>query len=355
MINADEVLFFRELSESEACTEVYVRDISPKDASAVLQQLADLLPLQSYGLTHLKRVRRQKADSDGVCAKHEYRLQVLLCPVSEYEYLSDDTKVLTGIQDRSKLVAVQASKTAPQTRAEFESWSSLWPTLFRPTELDRDRELGTHSEDDLKLIRQYMKMVVEDEEECSRLALEFPGLVDKSNSEAEILRFLESLNVSGGIVVNPENGFIVCTSSAFYRSKFDDDSVSSDGKKASFSHPLNSTTMRCIEAVACIVRSEMESPRLPLVMDSASDNRSASADALGDNHYLCSGLDLYLDREPDLMSSMGLVHSRIRRVYFRVPEPKIGALKSNTHLHSLRELNHRYRAFFVSEGGEKKE
>lgn len=69
-------------------------------------------------------------------------------------------------------------------------------------------------------------------------------------------------------------------------------------------------------------------------------------DVLPENAYLCSGLDLYLTYEPDLMSSMALVHSRIRRVYFKHRDAEAGALISGRgHIHSLRALNHHYRVF----------
>lgn len=50
--------------------------------------------------------------------------------------------------------------------------------------------------------------------------------------------------------------------------------------------------------------------------------------------------------EPDLMSAMALVHSRIRRVYFVRRVAAAGALASGWgHIHSLAALNHHYRAF----------
>lgn len=70
-------------------------------------------------------------------------------------------------------------------------------------------------------------------------------------------------------------------------------------------------------------------------------------DLLPKGHYLCTGLDLYLVYEPDMMASMALVHSRIRRVFIGYPR-KDGALVSGEHhLHALRALNHHYRVFQV--------
>jgi hypothetical protein len=46
------------------------------------------------------------------------------------------------------------------------------------------------------------------------------------------------------------------------------------------------------------------------------------------------------------MDAMALVHSRIRRVVYAAPSTD-GALATNHHVHTLRSLNHRYRAFVL--------
>lgn len=97
------------------------------------------------------------------------------------------------------------------------------------------------------------------------------------------------------------------------------------------SHPVYTPTMLCIEGIAAIVRGE-----IPDMLD-----------LLPEDPYLCSGLDLYLMVEPDLMSSMALIHSRIRRVFFLTEDSDSGALMSKGHLHELRALNHKFRVFHV--------
>jgi tRNA-specific adenosine deaminase 3 len=59
--------------------------------------------------------------------------------------------------------------------------------------------------------------------------------------------------------------------------------------------------------------------------------------------YMCTGYDCYVVIEPCAMCAMGLVHSRVRRVIFCVPDPKGGVLGgSGLRLHSKRSLNHHY-------------
>lgn len=57
--------------------------------------------------------------------------------------------------------------------------------------------------------------------------------------------------------------------------------------------------------------------------------------------------DVYLTKEPTVYESMALVHSRVRRVVFGVPDREMGGLGGTTTagIHSLPGTNHHFRAF----------
>jgi tRNA(Arg) A34 adenosine deaminase TadA len=76
------------------------------------------------------------------------------------------------------------------------------------------------------------------------------------------------------------------------------------------------------------------------------DEIKGKRDLLDHNHYLCEGLDLYTTHEPDIMSCMALVHSRIKAVYFMEPSSN-GGLETNFHIHTMPTLNHHYRAYRI--------
>eukprot|EP00300_Choanocystis_sp_HF-7_P015876 c19208_g1_i4.p1 GENE.c19208_g1_i4~~c19208_g1_i4.p1 ORF type:complete len:129 (+),score=30.41 c19208_g1_i4:1-387(+) len=64
--------------------------------------------------------------------------------------------------------------------------------------------------------------------------------------------------------------------------------------------------------------------------------------------YLCSGYDLYTTLEPCIMCSMGLVHSRIRRVFYMQRNLEFGGLGGKLCIHTEPSLNHRFEVFQVT-------
>lgn len=63
--------------------------------------------------------------------------------------------------------------------------------------------------------------------------------------------------------------------------------------------------------------------------------------------YLCTGYDIYLNKEPCLMCSMALVHSRAKRIFFCKQNTANGALVSKIKLHTIKDLNHHFEVFWI--------
>ena len=185
------------------------------------------------------------------------------------------------------------------------AWGSMWPLLFRPTDVDRDRETGPSAVFEDR-VRRLMSSVQED-------------------TAALRIRHSSSLShLSGAIIVNPDNNQIVMTCASAI------DILFPRLGEGVLRHPLYSPAMLVIAALAACSRGECS----PL-------------SELPRGQYLCTGLELYLHREPDLAASMALVHSRIACVIYREADEGGGGLGSRYKLHTLRSINHRFRVYRI--------
>ncbi|XP_039003306.1 uncharacterized protein LOC120130015 [Hibiscus syriacus] len=125
-----------------------------------------------------------------------------------------------------------------------------------------------------------------------------------------------------------------------------------------YCHPLRHTAIVAIEASAARDRhseklyevdstppssSPAKRQRVTTLENDANTNGSNSLD----RPYLCTGYDIYLVWEPCTMCAMALVHQRIRRISYALPNPEAGALVSVHRLQGEKSLNHHYAVFRV--------
>ena len=267
--------------------EVVTILIDSKKVREVLDVINELAPLESFSLNHFKRIKGNCRDKQA----EKSTLQILLCRKSDFEGLNPSLiSLLSTFQYQSALLCAWE----PQCRIEFDNWKNLWPMHYHPSQSERDRDAG-FSMQEIELIEKYL---------------------DRLNLEKK----------TGGFIVNAASNKIIISSNEYSRLVFK--------RSEDFNNPIKTPTILCIDGVAAMLRGEIEDT-----------NKS-----LPNNHYLCSGLDLYLTEEPDLLSAMALVHSRIRRVFFRslkTDPGNPGALLTAYHLHLLPSLNHHYRVFYV--------
>ncbi|KAL4488024.1 hypothetical protein ABPG72_009362 [Tetrahymena utriculariae] len=66
------------------------------------------------------------------------------------------------------------------------------------------------------------------------------------------------------------------------------------------------------------------------------------------SYYYCTGLDVFIVQEPCIMCSMALIHSRVRRVYYSLKNPKqeqFGGLNDDLMINHMDSLNHSFLVF----------
>lgn len=153
---------------------------------------------------------------------------------------------------------------------------------------------------------------------------------DRSPTRERISKLVSNHAASALESVHSPNGLPLCATAGAVL-------VSPDGKPTASAadersanlhnlHPLDHAPMLCIEA-------------------NARRHRQSRKRRDVDDEYLCTGFDLVTSHEPCVMCAMALVHARIRSVAFAHPDPIHGGLGSTVAVHTLRSINHRYRAF----------
>ena len=290
--------------------------------SEFIKEINKALPLPAF--QHLKRVKNG---------------QVLLFPVNLLPEANSETplrgQVKSFLIDRgfpeelfevcSELSLEEMTTVAPQLRSQFDEVIKRWPCKFHEDKaLEKLSRNENFSRSEILFHRRMMRL-------CSDLG----PLVQ---SECVALTFDPTRNEIVALGWRP----------------------SGDTRLTNIL-PSKHSVMRAIDNVALAQgggawREDQES--LATALQSARDQFASfsdlhlkPADELKYGAYLCTGFDMYLTDEPCLMCSMAMVHSRVRRIFFRRNSVANGALGGGNQLklHGVRELNHHFEVFRVNE------
>ncbi|KAL3667509.1 hypothetical protein V7S43_007729 [Phytophthora oleae] len=278
-------------------------------------------PLTELGFAHLKRLKKHPETPKTLVA--------LVCPLNSDEWKtamkSEELQQLETIFE-AKLTTAGALKLAPRTREVFEKHTKHWPLIFHAS-VEEAVALPPIEEEEKKKMEKHLRNAVSIGEKVKK----------ESKSKWSC--------AWGCVVVDPEVDEQVATSEvhADMQPKYRFETIY---------HPV----MVAVDSVAERDRRReevgVETARKKQKCDDGIDAATSELDEVDsksktkqNESYLCTGYDIYLDRELCAMCAMALVHSRARRVVFDRANPSDGVLLSFFKLHTIKSLNHHYRVF----------
>lgn len=261
-------------------------------------------------------------------------LEVVICPVNDRTAIPDDIRALVPVTR-----VANVCRHPPRSRHDAQEWGRLWPVQFKPNEVDRIRDRGLSADD--------MKQIHSGRNELIKLTSIYGGDTSDDNSE--------KTSLPAGFIMNPANGSVLINSlQATERVNQSIFPSSSSSKSIQKLNPLYTTGMILIEGLSSLVRDQEALPLekrrslAAVVQEGLAAVVQEGPTALPVDQYLLTGLDVYIQHEPDLMTTMAFLHSRVRRIYYLQTNEYEGALGSKYILNDMKELNHRFRVFHVT-------
>ncbi|KAF1329174.1 Subunit of trna-specific adenosine-34 deaminase, partial [Globisporangium splendens] len=328
----------------ESLEEIVAHDALPQDAdaqqrfyalafpaqhgSAVMKHLgAHFRSLADMGYAHLKRMKKHPELKSALLA--------LITPVDDNEPLNEllaTKRSEMEEQFQAQLTSVSVLKHAPQTREAFEQHTKAWPLIFHASVLPV-AQAEPISESEAQQMTQHVRAAV-------TLAAQFDAAIADMK--------LPFCCAHGCIVVDP------LASSTTEGQVVADSFARRDHASYAFCalyHPVviavDSVAERDRQRAAAATTSKKHKRTHTDDDNDAQMADSNSKEDAKEESYLCTGYDVYMDREPCVMCAMALVHSRARRIVFATLNATDGALASVHRLHTIKSLNHHYRVFHL--------
>ncbi|KAJ2768188.1 tRNA-specific adenosine deaminase subunit tad3 [Coemansia nantahalensis] len=274
--------------------EVYTAQITPQQTARALQFASKMLP-RLDGLEHVKRIKRETGDTV---------LHVILCQCKALDRDQLDGRLRDTEWADLDIAVGRVPTTPPYTREQFDEWRTLWPVAYRPLV---KLKAPSFSDDEKAYIQMCLRRVEELQE----------GAASGRSVAAAI--------------GNPNTRQVVAEAR---------DATAESG------NPLRHAVLCCISLVAEreVAREADRAQKRP-----ASPPETGGG---GDGGYLCDSMDVFTTREPCVMCSMALVHSRIGRLFFIDPSSGGGGI-SRYSMHSRKQLNHHFVCFQCTRAGKR--
>ncbi|KAK6633107.1 hypothetical protein RUM43_012851 [Polyplax serrata] len=302
---------------------------SSKNISKVVKKLNEILPVPR--LQHLKRVKKFEGRFFVILdfvrneeREKEQDVENEKNTISRKRPKLDESMYLQKLKTKGVnceelgidgVETCQVPKEGPKTRAQYEKSMQLWPVNFHPEK---------------KVEAMLSDTIFDDAERMHHL-----------NSMQQVLKMANERQKNVALVVDFKSGQTIAM-----------------GYDRTEHHPLQHAVMVAVDAVASTqnggawdlpfdeLKPSKEST--PSRKDELPEGNPDSCKAFDDQApYLCTGCDLYVEREPCVMCAMSLIHSRIARVFFHVRDAARGALVSRCQIHTIRDLNHHYEVFEI--------
>ncbi len=298
------------------CQAVVCNITDKKQTSRLAKVLSSKFSLN--GMQHLKRIRNKEGSLQIlVCTKSELGKDVSLDTDGIRAWLEGCGVDPTGLADP---LVLPVPNSVPFTRKQFDQTTAYWPTVFHENkDIKKKVEGKEFSFNELERIECHMMEAIH---------------MSKKGAQQGALEI-------GCIVVDP-----------------DKDAILAECYDRRHCHPLQHVTMVAIDIVAAGQGGGAWNIQ-------GIDHKDATFVELPEKQgtnsgpYLCSGYDFYLTREPCMMCSMALLHSRVKRVFIHFEEQNTknisnqgaptstGALGSKYKLHTHKSLNHHFDVYRV--------
>ncbi|XP_020273424.1 uncharacterized protein LOC109848374 isoform X1 [Asparagus officinalis] len=384
----------------QSTVDVLASTIEPKLANILVRKLNQIYPLED--IRHVKRVRRRSVEGN-------IELSVILCLSggcdNHMEGLSEDLLHLINVYQLKPFKAkfFQVAKFAATSKEEWEEQCKLWPTSYHPP--NNPDDIVGFSEEDSEMTFNFMKIAIKLTKFSCPVGkiVNAAVIVDPLSREIIATASDETCQRPSSIFSEPlathsspqsnTNGSIDCNGGSAQKLSPDQYSQSYTQVSCLYPwgwmahrpdnenstnygwHPLRHAALVAIEKAAARDRhrfpSSASSKDAFLANDSLQDPSGSSpakrqktnnleyediivqsdhangAPSESLRPYLCTGFDMYLVWEPCAMCAMGLVHQRIRRIFYAFPNPNTGALGSVYRLQGEKSLNHHYSVYRV--------